>query len=1121
MFLTNVFGASGMDTTYQAMYPVAAGATFALPPSDDLATDQATLEEENRRLANLNRAQAMVQGAMSAGRFIQTLDSLAWIEFPVALKDTVGNIPIAIVFDNLRLYPDYAQLEVVLRMDLPQRKVGAMNAEGGAAGADDYVSLYFGTPNLKFSHDGGIIGDATLGLYADVPIGTTNPSKFAFILRGWHEHRQGGTTQDLGTYAKIDCDGFVEMGVEADVLFSRDWIVPVNAQDEPKPTGRVTGHIQTVVSDWQNLLVEISLPNFAPTSYPDIAFNVSTAVFDFSDYRNSPSVVFPEGYAAQHLMPTNPNLWRGVYIRNLELSLPKQIKDKDCVATTAPPPAPSGTGMLILDESGTYAYGMVPTPGMPDHGPAPVEVAPLVATNSHCRTRVGVNHLLIDGTGVSGLFYAENVLPIEQGSAGGWAFSVESARVEMVSSDVTAFGFAGQMRLPVSKVTESLGYTAFIDIPDREYHFDIILGQDQHFPVFKMADVTILAGSYVSITSRPSHFEPVAVLYGFATVKAKNGSASADGDDSDEPDDKLSFKVGKLTFSGLKLQTHGTTMSLIPGGSLGVEVGMTLLGYPLPIANPMLVAMPNGDLRLRFDIKLNLMEQAHNGFEASSSILIDGRMQTNDQIQKWQNSGFSVGSIYVRIELPSLRLIGYAHIFDEHPVYGNGFQGALDVEVGPEDNPIVAVELNAMFGKTSFRYWYVDGFIELESMGIPLIPGVAEINGFGGGAYYHMKMAGMDLMNGSDGSAGVTTSGVRYEPYEATTLGLKATVAIRSPGTETLDAVATLELRFGSGGIGLQEIAFYGKAEIVSPKINEAITGAVSGFSEELGERMADLAREREEQMAIDAANVQSPQNAIYATLFIRMNFEQGFEFQGTFRCELDAANGVIQGYGGVDILASTPQNRWHLYVGGYTDSSIMASDGAPLPPIGVRLNLGEGITAGADAYFLTGNDIPGPPPLHPAAAAYFGTSSSSSNNRASLGNRAASGTGFAFGAAVFAYVDARIRRRGAYSDNSVQANLGAGFDVSLLKYAPNTFCSQSGHTPHGHKGWRATGRIWAYIDGVARYRGVRKNLSMGVLVDADIPKPTFLRVHLRFHLIVDINVRVELGDECGTPYNP
>jgi len=687
---------------------------------------------------------------------------------------------------------------------------------------------------------------------------------------------------------------------------------------------------------------------------------------------------------------------------------------------------------------------------------------------------------------------------------------------------VVGFGFGGELVIPIAKEGRSFSYDAFVNVPDRTWHVTVQAEEDMVFPVLKMADVAIDSASYINIVSTPETFVPTAVLYGYCAIKAKksNPDSAPDGDDSNVQAEKLSFTAAKLIFQGVRLSTTGPKFSLLTNGYVTFELPPKLLGFPLPIADPTLVALPGDKMRFTVTVELNLMNASDNGFAAGTSLSVDGILEDQGGTDKWKFDKFTINSIYVELKLPSLEIIGSAHVFDEDPVYGKGFQGSLSVKVGPDPgDPMISIELNAIFGRTDFRYWYVDGMLEMSAFSIPIVPGVIDINGFGGGAYYHMKMASADLINGGDGSLGTLPSGVKYVPDDSVFIGLKASVALRSPnpGPEVLDGIATLELVFGGGA--LQEIMFYGQLEIVSPKIDQV----AGGLSNKFADRITTLTKGRVQVQGEDDQVTDGAVGSILASLFLRLNFVGGFEIQGTFRVKIDAAQGVVKGEGGIDFLMSTQQNKWHLYVGGYTDNSIVAGDGQLLPPITVTLDFGPNINVSAGAYFMMGNDIPGPPPLHPQAAAYFGITSNSANNRASLGNRAAMGSGFAFGAFIVGTIKGRTRDGGSYSKNSFKAEAGAGFDVSLLHYKRDTKCSGTGDTPHGHKGWRATGNIWAYADIRAKYRGFGKHLSLGVLVRADLPKPTYMHLTIKIKFpwpIKWITVRAGIGDQCGIPVN-
>ena len=1088
--------------------------------TDSLVALQHDIIRSRERLGQLDTLRQRIKRAMALGNFIQRLDNLEAIKFPVVLADTLSGVPIAIIFDHLQIHPDYAQLAAYAMVELPQRNPGGM-VSGVNEQGEGYIELVFGTPDLKFGHDGGIIGDARLGLLGDFPIGLRNPSKTAFILNAWRPTGTADNPGDAGTFITIDCDGFKEMGVSADILFSREWMLPIDQNEQIVQNRRVRGRVQTVIQDWNNLLVEVDLPNFALTKFSELTFNLSTAVFDFSDYRNSPNMQLPEGYAETYLPPGNQNLWRGVYIRELSMTLPKQFEG-EC--------AGAGTGMLLLDQTGEYVYGGNPAPAKslpapptvtgPAPGdalalpvfknPAPAAPPPTTAAPAdRCRARVAVNDLIIDNNGVSGDFRAENVLP--GGSMDGWPFTVDRLRVGLRASRLRNFGFGGRLEVNVAKSGEAFEYDAFINPPDRTYNFRVETTEAYTFSAFKMGEVRIDSASYLNIDVVEGRFRPRAVLYGYAAISGKLNSKD---DDSNLPANKKTFTAARINFAGLYLSTTDRPVGLIQGGSLSFGEPPKLLKYPLPVSDPKLVQQENG-VGLGINAKLNLMSQSDNGFAAGTDVAILGKPATEAGSKKYQSDGLTVSSIYARLKTPGLQIRGYAHIFEDDPVYGRGFQGSLDVRVGKDTvNPLFLLELNAMFGQTDYKYWYVDGFVELDRAGVPLIPGVLEANGFGGGAYYHMKMAGADLINGGDGSLGTMSSGVRYEPNESVTLGLKASIAVRSPApTETVDGVATFELAFS--GTGLQDIMFYGRAEFVSP----AVTSWMKKKGEGLQKQLVRVPDESDTQIERNEQEIKGQRDAILASLFLRMNFEYGFEFQGTFRAQISAAQGKIVGSGAVDILISKPRESWHFYIGGYSDGSIRANDGARIYPVDVTLNLGSGVRASAGAYFLMGNDIPGPPPIHPRAAAYFGVGSRPNGRNGNLDTQAARGAGFAFGAYIFAYIEGRTRKKGKRERNWMTAELAAGFDISLLKYAANTRCNaDSRKSPHGHKGWRATGRIWAYVNADARYWGVRKRLSVGALIQGDLPNPTYLDVVVKVKVVWNFTVRVKIGKECGRP---
>jgi hypothetical protein len=126
------------------------------------------------------------------------------------------------------------------------------------------------------------------------------------------------------TYAKLECGGIKEIGLAADVLFPKNMLVALDNNYKADTTKRVKGSFSTIVTDWNDILAEFNMQPFAIKGFEKFAIAVDRAVFDFSDVKNSPSVVFPVGY--ENLIPGNEQLWRGVYVNKLQIIYPKNLK---------------------------------------------------------------------------------------------------------------------------------------------------------------------------------------------------------------------------------------------------------------------------------------------------------------------------------------------------------------------------------------------------------------------------------------------------------------------------------------------------------------------------------------------------------------------------------------------------------------------------------------------------------------------------------------------------------------------------------------------------------------------------------------------------------------------------
>ena len=327
----------------------------------------------------IDLARTVIDKVRSTQNFITNIDQASKVELPVGISKTIGGVTYDIAIHAIRLKPAYAEIDVFMEFEVPQNG----------------RKLTFMARNIKFTKNGGIVGDAKLELLGDYAI-NFNGDKVQLILKG--------ASSGQGTYAVMDCDGFRELSIDAAVKFSRDLLIPENP-DGSAGQGNVQASFKTVMSNWNDLVVQLDLPSFQVNGLKGVGFSVRDAVFDFSDVRNAPAVVFPAGYQSQAL-PENPNVWRGFYLRQLTVSLPREFMKK------------GATG----------------------------------------RTTFAAENVLIDNRGVTGKY----IIPLNQGDMNGWAFSLESLSITVQANQLVEAGFSGGVVIPVGKEDRPFEYSAII-----------------------------------------------------------------------------------------------------------------------------------------------------------------------------------------------------------------------------------------------------------------------------------------------------------------------------------------------------------------------------------------------------------------------------------------------------------------------------------------------------------------------------------------------------------------------------------------------------------------------------------------------------------------------------------
>ena len=1022
---------------------------------------------------------AQISEAINEARLLDKLTGAELVNLPIGIRKSIGNNTYLVMITQARLLPNYAVLEVFCRVDLSDGRV-----------------LFFGSDDVKFSSEGGFIGETTLGLFDDFPI-SKGSRKMAITLNKF-ERRDDGNHK--GCYVRIDCDGFVDMKVDALLSITRDWVLPATPNGDPiGGLQRVEAEFALTLTDWDDMVVDISMPHFVLTKTPEVAFMVDRAVIDFSDVRNASDFRPPPDltYVANSTNGTigqnnaagistslsgvgsasssdstatnnlaDPNLWRGVYFRQVEIIFPKVLKDDG--------------GQRIV---------------------------------------AGAENLYIDSKGVTGKFFVENALPYEVGRIQKWRFSIDELNVETVYSKVFRFGFQGRIGMPIADKTKPLQYFGSANLEKEIYNIGVATVDSTSFPLWKAGDVSFYPGSKVSVTVADEAFQPKAILSGRMNIEVTPGNSNSN----------TSLDIADIDFRKIIVQTTAPYIGLSnQGGSITLTTGAVLNDSPLTISSASLVRKNDTEIKFAMGMNVDLMSEEDGGLRTGGDLAIVGKLEEESGAQEWTYAGLELLSLLVEIKIGEhVWIKGGIENFANDPIYGDGFRGRLQGGFIKGEPYKFNMEANAIFGTAApgspdaYRYWFFDAFVSSDLISVPLVPGVLNANGFGGGAYHHMKMddvstAGIALSDGM-----LPGSGVSYSPNQSVALGLKASIGLKGAGG-SFNGVATLELAF-TPTMGLADIMFYGKGEFVAPT-------QIKDF----GERIQKLPLPKSTAEAQDQQEAQSNiDNKIAAALFLRLNFEGGFEMHGSFAAYLAAAQGTITGQGTIDLLLSPKNNKWHIYIGGYSDNSVVNhSTLEVIPPISASINYGA-FQVSAGLYFLTGNDIPGAPPIHPQAAAFFGISTNS-NNRDILntgGRSPATGTGFAFGAFAFfdfEHKDGKTCRACCFPkrDKYVRIWGGVGFDISLLKYDHTTRCANSGTSPQGANGWRAGGRLWAFVEVKGRWKLVGAcigvpHTAVGLMLDGDVPNPSFFRATIKLKIIgISIRGSAKIGTECGIVLN-
>jgi hypothetical protein len=540
-------------------------------------------------------------------------------------------------------------------------------------------------------------------------------------------------------YVEWDCNGFTAVNLKGYFEFDPGMIYP--DPDNIQPDSVVRASFQIHTNDIHNMVVQASIAPFCVRGLEGLTFSALDATADFSELSNAPNMVFPNGYS---LAPYNgiPQMWTGFYMRNFTVKLPQE---------------------------------------MARNGQRPV----IMATN-----------LLIDQSGVSGLFSASNLFNTNQGSMSGWGFSVNTIGVNIVSNHLNGASAAGYVKLPVSE-NDSLAYacvlTQNLQTGKLDYAFAITPASNIEANVIG-GKLTLYNTTTIAVTKQNGKLRPQANINGKFSLTNSNA------------------RITNLEFQNMVIVTEApllrsATFALVPENPDSNK----LAGFQFTISGVQVGAL-NNESAISFTAGVNFSDGNALSIGAAAGFVIktvtatvanpaEGAGATKP---KMIFDGVSINSISLAFNSGPFDLNGTILFRDNDPVYGKGFYGNIQFTIDKVMSaPAVA---SVWFGRVNgMRYFYVDAAVPIT---VPVGTNMA-IYRFMGGIYYHMSRQSNQSFE-SQLYTSVFGNAQQYVPDANTGLGVKAGVTLGSyPSERPVNGDVALEIAFNSNG-GMSYINFTG-----------------------------------------------------------------------------------------------------------------------------------------------------------------------------------------------------------------------------------------------------------------------------------------------------------------------
>ncbi len=433
-------------------------------------------------------------------------------------------------------------------------------------------------------------------------------------------------------------------------------------------------------------------------------------------------------------------------------------------------------------------------------------------------------NMLIDEYGLTGWFSA-GLTGVGTPENDFIDFSLDSVSVGIIRSKLNDGFLGGLLEIKPLKDKNTPDEGLKLDLSGRfycennqiQYDFGATLKEDETYDlpfIENYGEITLGRGCTIQFAKESSGMEVKVNLNGKLTFKSN------------------AVDIADLRFQDLTISTQSPYFEggiFAMSGSRGFELG------GLKIALTDFSAGYNGEAKIaQFGAKAKL-ELISDGTGAS----VDAGFNLRSDVQNnWSIIGLKVDTVKVNVDFSAFGMDGWIVLFNEDPIYGNGFSGDLKLKITPIK---LTVDAACQFGKTlptykkggtaqqgAFRYWNAQLGVDFSGMPIMIFPPSFYLKSVAGGVYSKMERSVQSKeYNKAD----------LYVPDKSVSFGFVVGAGAYFATDGLISAAVEIEMSFASSG-GLRTIRLGGDAYMLSKEQeNSIIRGSVDAeynFAEEI-----------------------------------------------------------------------------------------------------------------------------------------------------------------------------------------------------------------------------------------------------------------------------------------------